>query len=1134
MVESRKRTRLGALTLAVVGVLASCLLFGQVQAAVAAPVWDVSARWGPTVLPPGGKGQLVLQVRNLGDAPSAGAVTVTQTLPLGVTRAAPTPLDKLVDPARPGSGQILFEGEGWTCAGTTTVTCARTGSVPQRAAVLSGYAPKIFISLNISAAAAVGIYPILSTVSSSDPGAVPGTDAESIEIGTAPLGFGFVPDSFRANIFDGQYPAGLPVEQAASHPFEMRVDFDQTLLYGENPPNPGPGPVSPHRFTRLVGDLRTVVTTLPRGLAGNPEAVPKCTAVDFLESRGFTETACPPETQVGTIDIELGAPTTADPGGFGSQFLPGISSGIPIYNLVPPKGEVADFGFRVFAYGGHILPTLDPGSGYAIVSTSPFVSNAFPVREVRATFWGVPADPAHDNLRFDPETGKFGVSVDGPFEPFLTSSADCGFAGRFSQVADSWQAPEEFTSPVQSADDVKVSGCEDPRLRFEPEVALQPTSRAASGPTGLRVNLEVPQRENSVADAKELYAESGDMNAIDTPPMKKAVVTLPEGMTLSTSAAQGLGGCSAEQIGIGTDSPVSCPESSRYGALTIRTPILPKDEPMQGDIYIAKQKENPFGSFLAMYFVIHDESRGLLVKLPGRIDLDPQTGQIKTTFDDLPQFPVSDMELSLKGGVRAGLVNPTTCGTKKIRAEFFSWHDPETPIVEESSYEIANKGDGSPCVNSLAERPFSPELEAGTLNPNAGSYSPFVFRLQRSDDDQEFSQLSTTLPPGLLANISELTECPEAGIAQALAPGRTGTAEELFPSCPASSQLGTTDVGSGVGQVITYVPGKAYLAGPYRGAPLSMVVITPILAGPYDLGVITVRSAIHVNGERAQATISTDPFPQIFEGIPVRIRDIRVKADVPETIINPTSCDPMAVSARVTGTGGNLDSTADDTAVELAERFQAANCASLPFKPKLTFKLKGTTRRGGFPAFSALLRARPGEANIARSQVLLPKSTFIAQSHIDTVCTRVQFAADTCPAGSIYGKARALSPLFDETLSGPVYLRANGGQRLLPDLVVKLDGKIEVVLTGFVDSVNERVRNTFDVVPDAPVTYFALEMLGGRKGLLQNSENLCRSSSKANVRLTAQNGKHHIFRTRLKATACGKEAARKGKGRAKR
>ncbi|HXV06336.1 MAG TPA: hypothetical protein VFP23_10580, partial [Solirubrobacterales bacterium] len=874
-----------------------------------------------------------------------------------------------------------------------------------------------------------------------------------------------------------------------------------------------------------------------RGLIGNPESVPKCSVIDFLSqgSERLETAGCPPDTQVGYMSLRLA-------NGFGGGgYSNSTFDRVAIYNMQPPTGEAADFGFRVGSFAtGHIYASLDPSHDYAIRSTTPYIPNIEGVRSARVTFWGVPADPSHDifrayQMKFMPD----GVSEDpaaphygAPYaaatvRPFMTLPMDCGVDnGPFHIRADSWNHPEEFTPTTDAVNHLEVAGCEDQRVRFHPQITLNPTSRAADGPTGLDVHLEVPQRDQTVENYEDLYAKNGDLHGIDTPPMKKVVVTFPQGMTLSTSAAQGLTGCTPEEIGLGSNAPVTCPDSSQYGQLTLHTPILPKDEPLRGYIYIAQQNHNPFGTFLAMYFVIEDPSRGLRIKIPGKLELDPESGQITTTFDDLPQFPLTDMQLTFKGGVRAGLVNPPTCGAKTITATFYSWAAPQTPITKSSSYEVTEKPNGSPCINDLAERQFKPQFSAGTISPSAGSYSPFVFRLQRSDEDQEFSQLTTTLPPGLLANISNLTECPQAGIAQAEEAGRTGHAEELFPSCPASSQLGTTEVGSGVGQVITYIPGKVYLAGPYKGAPLSLVVISPITPGPYDLGVIAVRSAIYIDGEHARATIATDPFPQIYQGIPVRIRDVRVATDTPQTTLNPTNCNPMAVTAHLTGTGGDLHSTADDTAVDLSDRFQAANCASLGFKPSLTFRLKGGTRRGQFPAFKALLRARPGDANIARSTVVLPGSQFLEQGHIRTVCTRVQYAADRCPADSVYGTAKAKSPLFDEVLEGPVYLRSNGGERLLPDLVVKLNGKIEVTLNGFIDSIKGRIRNTFDVVPDAPVTYFQLSMQGGKKGLLVNDRDLCTAPLRASVKLIGQNGKTHDSRPKV-AVDCGKAKRKK-------
>jgi hypothetical protein len=491
--------------------------------------------------------------------------------------------------------------------------------------------------------------------------------------------------------------------------------------------------------------------------------------------------------------------------------------------------------------------------------------------------------------------------------------------------------------------------------------------------------------------------------------------------------------------------------------------------------------------------------------------------------------------MNFKAGVRAGLVNPTTCGQKTIRAEMYSWASPQVPHVVDSSYTITSKPDGSPCVNSLAERPFGPRMTAGTVNPSGGAFSPFAFRMTRSDDDQEFSQIEVKLPEGLTAKFASVSICSDAAIAQAIArtgPG-DGTLEQRSPSCPASSQIGTTEVGAGVGVPLSYVAGKVYLAGPYQGAPMSMVVISPVVLGPFDIGVISVRSALRVNPVTAQGTVVSDPFPQIYQGIPVRIRDIRLSMNRSQFTLNPTDCSEQQVAAHVTGTGGDLASTADDTGVDLRDRFQAANCAALGFKPKLSLRLFGGTKRGAHPKLQAVLRARPGDSNIAGASVALPHSEFLDQAHIRTVCTRVQFAADSCPAGAVYGTATAVTPLFDEPLTGPVYLRSSSNP--LPDLVVALRGPdaqpIEIELSGRIDSVNQGIRNTFEVVPDAPVTSFKLTMQGGKKGLLVNSTDLCGGSRRATALFKAQNGKSLTLRPALKS-ACGKKgkAGKRGRG----
>jgi uncharacterized repeat protein (TIGR01451 family) len=1097
--------------------------------ASAAPAWGIHVIWGDTNLQPGGRGEFLIVPQNYGTTAATEPVEIVDQLPPGV---------KVNDISSAGPDELASFCSG---IGSETLSCEFAN--PEKISEPLSYGPEsqggttspgpntgfmstIIVDVVVSPTAA-GTGVNTATISGGGAPQV-ATDTDEIAFGGALPEFGIVPGGFEGEVYDDEMPFGSPLRQAGDHPYELRVNFDFNHRYGVSPLASGGAGVGNVPYIEPVGRGRTVAVTLPRGMIGNPEAIPKCPQDQFssVGSSG-NATQCPANTQVGYLNIDFF--NTKDQHGY-AIFGPSSLSHVAIYNVEPPRGQVVDFGFNAGGnVQGHIYATLDAANDYAIKTLTPHISDLLAVRAVQVTVWGVPGDPRHDRYRYYKGPLQSSPALGAPFgnapiRPLLTMPSDCGVDNGASVIeADSWTAPGAFTPPVESPSHVNVQGCEDPRIRFKPSIAMQPTSRAAGGPTGLAVHLESPQRDLTVGDADDLYAKNGSVLGISTPPVKKVVVTMPEGMTLSPSAAQGLGSCSLAQIGLGTNDPVTCPDSSQYGTLTLHTPLLPPDKPMKGFIYIAKQKENPSGEFLAMYMVIQEPDRGLLVKIPARVQLDQATGQITVTFDNLPQFPVADMELSFKGGVRAALVNPATCGTKTIRAEFFSWHDSSRSYVVDNSYPIAQKPDGSPCLGTLGERPFAPQLEAGTLSNSAGSYSPFVFRLQRSDEDQEFSQLGVTLPDGLLAKISGIERCSELGIAQASAPLRTGTQEVDSPSCPSSSLIGTTQVGTGVGVPLTYVPGKAYLAGPYQGAPLSMVVVSPAIVGPYDLGVIAVRSAIRIDPNTAQVSVQTDPFPQIFQGIPVRIRDIRVDVNRPQTMLNPTSCDPMQVSAEVTGTGGDLRSTADDPVASLRSRFQASNCARLGFRPKLRLRLKGGMERSQYPALTAVLTPRPGDANLGRTVVTLPHAEFLAQNHIRTICTRPQFAAERCPPGSVYGTASALSPLFDKPLQGKVYLRSSN--HALPDIVAALRSSegIAVNVSGKVDSKNGGIRTTFSSVPDAPVTRFVLKMKGGQRGLLENSRNLCRQPVRAEVRMAGQNNKTLLAKP-LVSTDCRKRS----------
>lgn len=1129
--------RLMPTLLALAALFTCCLGASTATATPLGPLYDIKATWGNTNLPPGGEGQFTVQARVLnGEAPSE-FVQISDQLPEGV-RVSAIHFIFSNSPLNP-------ELASCSGIGTRTATCElsvaylEAQGLPSLYAHLyfglftappgeengalqlapTGYLPEMFVEVEVDPGVE-GSGTNVATVSGG--GGQSASDVDPVPFSATPASFGVVPGSFKADVYDAAYPFGNPSRTAGDHPFELRVAFDlnartQTGRDGT-------------RETMTQGLLKTAEVTLPKGMIGNPEATPKCDPTLFAAPGVVgNSTACPSDTQVGYLYIPV------IDGGFnyGNANLVNSNSmlsRVALYNLKPPKGKVADFGFNAGVVIGHIYPELDPAQNYAIKTLTPEISSLLTVRSSEVTVWGVPGDSAHDKFRYHPheiEGHLADAPFDAPIRPLLTNPMDCGFDNGGTRIRlESYTDPGQFTPVAEYSHPLNVSGCDDPRIRFEPKVSMQPDTAAAGAPTGLDVHLEVPQRNDEVASVEELYAQNGYVKGISTPPMKKAVVTLPEGMTLSPSAAQGLDTCSAAEISLGSNDPVTCPDNSKYGQLVLHTPILPVDQQPVGSIYIAKQGDNPFHNFLSLYLVIQDPERGILVKIPGRVDLDPKTGQIVTTFDDLPQFPVSDMELKLKSGVRAGLVNPTTCGTKTIHAEFYSWAEPTTPHSVDSSYDVNQKQDGSPCVDSLAERTFRPRMEAGTLSNAAGTYSPFVFHLTRSDDDQEFGQVGVNLPEGLTAKFAGVGICPEPAIAQALSRETVagdGSLEQADPSCPAASQIGTTQVGTGVGVPLSWVPGNVYLGGPYRGAPMSIVVISPAVIGPYDLGVITVRTALFVDAETAQGEARTDPFPQIFQGIPVRIRDIRLSLNRPDFTLNPTGCEEKQVVANVTGTGGNLDSTADDTLATLADRFQAADCASLGFVPKLRLRLFGGTHRSAHPKLQATLKMPRGEANIARVAVALPHSEFLDQGHIGTVCTRVQFAKDACPPDSVYGYASAQTPLFDAPLSGPVYLRSSSHK--LPDLVAALRGPasqpVEIDLDGRIDSINGGIRNTFEVVPDAPVSKFTLTMKGGKKGLLQNSTELCRKAYRASGKFTAQNGRTRTLHPKLQAS-CGK------------
>ena len=851
---------------------------------------------------------------------------------------------------------------------------------------------------------------------------------------------------------------------------------------------------------------KDVVVRLPAGLFGNPQAFAKCTTLEF--GLNPEESACSQDSQVGSIDVTISGKTA------------GTFENDPIYNMPAPGGDVlARFGFFAGIYPIFLNARLDPETNTVVASVENAPSAAELV-EASTTFWGIPAASQHDPERCTPfEVAKTKCPAGGrpsnlPETPFMTNPTSCGLQREVSITLTSYQLPG--VTFEKSAPFPQLIGCG--ALEFNPTTSLAPTTTQGTTGSGLSYDFELPDKGLNFGN---LYYGSE---------MKRAEVVLPEGMTINPSEAEGLGVCSEADLGREAyDSPpnAGCPESSKIGSLEAVSPAI--DRKATGALYLAKPYENPFGSLLALYMVLKIPDRGVLVKLAGKVTTNPLTGQITTVFDDVPELPVSEFHLHFREGARAPLITPSACGSYAALSNLTPWAAPASIVGRENSFAITSGPDRGPCPGGGLP-PFRPGLQAGMLNNAAGSYSPFHVELTRTDSEQEITHFSIKLPPGLSGKLAGIPFCPDVAIAAAAArKGPHGGEEELAsPSCPAGSQIGTSWAGAGVGSVLAYAPGSVYLAGPYHGAPLSVVAITAAKVGPFDLGTVVVREGLKIDPITAEVSVDaagSDPIPHIIQGIPVHLRDIRVYIDRTNFTLNPTSCKPTATASTVLGSGLDFASEADDNPVTVSTRFQAADCASLRFRPRLSLRLRGKTKRGDNPALRAVLEPRAGNANARRISVALPHSEFLDQGHIRTVCTRVQFNAGAgngaqCPSGSIYGHVRAWTPLFSEPLDGPIFLRSS--EHPLPDLVFALHGLVDIDAIGRIDSVRGGIRNTFDFIPDAPVTKVVVNLQGGRKGLLENSTDVCRGRHLATVKSTAHNGRKYDFRTPLRAKCSGK------------
>jgi uncharacterized repeat protein (TIGR01451 family) len=1056
------------------------------------PQWTVTAVSKPTNFAPedvSGQAVYRVEVTNTGGASSDGTpVTITDELPAGLALAPAGASGE----DRLASVKKEQPGAKFKCALTT---CTFTGSVvPEDTLVLTFPVDVLSSSEQV----------VTNVVRVAGGGALDASMRAPTAISNAAAGFGLSP---------GGETTALSSSQAGAHPdITTSIAFNTVNYKGS-----------------LAQEPKDLITEEPPGFAGDLVDTPACAPAQFQR------TECPIGTQVGVTTIAVLAL---------NDNVPHIETDA-VYNLSPNPGEVAKFGFNVIGeigiQGNVSVRPGDYGLRVAFHNTNEVIAQ---LDAVSLTVWGVPAAKIHDTWRWKPHTsGKSGGLEEGFGEasslfpvPYFTNPTSCEgrqFAAVFS--VDSWEDPASFVGAEMPFG--PIVGCD--RLSLPASFAAEPTTENAGAATGLDVSLGV----------KQTY-ENAEGLASST--LNKAVVTLPEGMTVNPSAGAGLAACTLAEYAeeaLEEAAGRGCPNESKLGTVTIDTPAL--KERATGSVFLAEPApngeagKNPFDSLLAIYVVARFKERGVVVKVAGRVSADERTGRLVTTFErqprlggapgleGLPPVPFTLFTFKFHQGTTSPLVTPPLCGAYAVIAQLSPWSDPQEALVPElHPFAISHGFDGGACPSGTP--PFSPQVIAGTQSNDAGSYSPMYIRVIRGDGEQEITRFSATLPPGLTANLTGVPFCPDANIE--VARGKTGAAEEANPSCPLSSEIGHTLVGAGVGSVLAQAHGKVYMAGPHNGAPFSIVAITSAKVGPFDLGTVVVRVALRIDPTTAVVTVdaaASDPIPHIIKGIVVHVRDIRVYVDRPNFTLNPTSCARMTLSATIDGAGADPSNPADQQPVTVVDPFQAAECQSLKFKPVFKVATSGKTSRANGASLTVKLaypKAPQGtQANIRSVKVDLPRQLPSRLTTLQKACPDRTFNANpaACPTASRVGHATAVTPILPVPLTGPAYFVSHGGAKF-PELIIVLQGYgVTIDLHGetFISKAGI-TSSTFRTVPDQPVSTFQLTLPQGPDSALAANGNLCKSKLRMPTVFTAQNGLAIHQRTKITVTGCPRRKER--------
>jgi hypothetical protein len=1067
--------------------------------------WEAFSTALPTNLVPGHRGTIEVGVYNVGAGSSRGPITVTDTLPPGLEAIEAGELLRESYAEEPRIGH-----ERWECSGSTVVTCtnipsglprfAGGGGVPQRNPSFFGnlthLTPIIGIAVKVAPNAVEGTAVNRVSVAGGR-AADTASSADPVTISSSPAGFGVAG-------FDGWFSNadGTLDTQAGSHPYT--ATFDITL----------PTTLSQRRQLVSAGgkEARDIVTSLPPGLVADAAATPRCTRKE-LE----LQSSCPGASQVGYLRLVAGSPEREE----------GI---LQVFNMVPPPGVPVELGFEDLEIDTYIDAAVRSGGDYGATTHT---NNTAQVenQSVALTLWGVPGDPSHNSWRtiaqegcteFDQPPPAQLLSICKLPEPnpkaFLTLPVACEGPQRLSLFVNSWQDTAltgEKSIVTHDANETPTGweGCE--HLRFDPSLSTALDTSRVDTPAGLTVDLHFPL---------EGFDEPESLVPSD---MKDATVTLPEGLVVNPGLANGLVECGETEASLRTlpdgqenTGPAVCPAASRVGTAKIKSPLLEVDaeKEIEGGVYLLGSSPPD------VKLLIAGSGDGVNIKSVGTVHLDTATGRLTTTFQNTPQLPSSDIDLSFNGGPTGALITPRACGVFTTSSDLTPWSTPATPDATPSAaFGLGEGVGGGACPNG---EPFAPSMVAGTVSNQAGGFSPLSVTFTRQDSEQDVSGVSVVTPPGLLPILKGVERCAEPQASQG--------------ACGPNSLIGHTTVAVGAGPDPLYVQGgQVFLTGPYKGAPFGLSIVVPAVAGPFNLGNVVVRAAISIDPHTAQPTIVSDPLPAILDGVPLQIKTINVTIDRSGFMFNPTDCAPLAVTGTLTSVHG--------ATAPVSSRFQAANCAVLPFKPSFKVATQAKTSKKNGASLDVRVGSGGGQANIAKVAVSLPKQLPSRLTTIQQACTQAVFAANpaSCPAGSNIGTATATTPVLANPLTGPAYLVSHGGAAF-PDLVIILQGEgVTLDLVGNINIKHGVTSSTFASVPDAPIDSFELSLPEGpHSGLAavlpaKAKGRMCGQSLTMPTTLTGQNGAVIKQTTKIAVTGCPKAKKattprhKKGKGQKK-